>query len=80
MELYNADTGQLLCSVQPLRGTGSSAEHYDEAGYIAIPPCLWSDDPNRTEALPLPDLLQLNITLLSIKRANSTFPHTGEMS
>jgi Stress up-regulated Nod 19 len=80
MELYNADTGQLLCHMEPLRGTGSSAEQYDEAGYIAIPPCLWSEDPNRTEGLPLPDLLQLNTTLLSIKRANSTFPHTGEMA
>lgn len=80
MELYNADTGQLLCSVAPLRGAGSSAEKYDEDGYIAMPPCLWSEDPKRTEGLPLPDLLQLNTTLMSIKRANSTYPHTGEMA
>jgi hypothetical protein len=80
MELYNADTGQLLCHVEPLRGSGSSAEKYDEDGYIAIPPCLWSEDPSGTEGLPMPDLLQLNTTLMSIKRANSTFPHTGEMA
>lgn len=80
MELYNADTGQLLCHVEPLRGSGSSEEKYDEDGYIALPPCLWSEDPSRTEGLPMPDLLQLNTTLMSIKRANSTYPHTGEMA
>jgi hypothetical protein len=75
MELYNADTGQLLCSVEPI--AGKSDEIYEEFGFIAIPPCLWS---SQDDNLADPILLSLNTTLLSIKRNNSTFPHTGEMA
>lgn len=77
MELYNADTGQLLCGVDTLKGSGST-ETYDEKGFIAIPPCLWSE--HQGSELPRPLFLPLNTTLLSIKRANSTWPHTGEMA
>ena len=46
IELYNADTGELICRQTPVIGktlrptntTGNGA--YDEAGYIAIPPLL----------------------------------------
>lgn len=80
MELYHADTGQLLCSVNAIKGT-SMDEVYNENGYLAIPPCLWSDDPAAMdEGLQPPVLLPLNASLLSIKRANATFPHTGEMA
>jgi hypothetical protein len=75
MELYNADTGQLLCSVEPI--FGKTDDIYDEFGFIAIPPCLWS---SQDDSLADPILLSLNATLLSIKRNNSTFPHTGEMA
>eukprot|EP00980_Cylindrotheca_fusiformis_P031435 scaffold26366_cov117-Cylindrotheca_fusiformis.AAC.6 len=76
MELYNADTGRLLCHVEPLRGKGE-ARQYDEHGFLSIPPCLWGD---ASEGLLEPELLTLNTTLLSIKRNNNTLPHTGEMA
>lgn len=76
MELYNADTGRLLCSVRPRRGR-DSAKRYQEEHYLAIPPCLWSE---HGDGLPQPELLTMNTTLLSIKRNNNTFPHTGEMA
>lgn len=78
MELYLADTGQLLCHVDALKGAGSS-EKYDEMGFVSIPPCLWSDN-DASGQLPRPVMLPLNATLLSIKRANATWPHTGEMA
>lgn len=84
MELYNDDTGELLCRVEPLRGEGrnrkndASKEAYDEAGFLAIPPCMWSH--RKGEGLMKPIFLSRNTTLLSIKRANSTYLHTGEMA
>jgi hypothetical protein len=80
MELYNADTGQLLCHVEPIHGTGQggAGATYDEYGFLAIPPCLWGDD--ATQGLPPPELLSLDTTLLSIKRNNNTLAHTGEMA
>jgi len=75
MELYNADTGQLLCHMEPVHGSGSGL--YDEHGFLSIPPCLWGD---ASEGLVEPQLLSLDTTLMSIKRNNSTLPHTGEMA
>ena len=75
MELYNADTGELLCHMEPVHGSGSGL--YDEHGFLSIPPCLWGD---ASGGLVEPQLLSLDTTLLSIKRNNSTLPHTGEMA
>lgn len=77
MELYNADTGELLCHMQPIYGNGDTDKDYNENGFLAVPPCLWADD---EEGLAKPELLTLDTTLLSIKRNNSTLPHTGEMA
>lgn len=77
MELYNADTGDLLCHVEPKHGT-SEDQVYDELGFLAIPPCLWSDDP--ASGLVSPTLLKMDTTLLSIKRNNNTVAHWGEMA
>jgi hypothetical protein len=74
MELYNADTGRLLCHVEPILGSGGGGVH-DEKGFLAIPPCLFEGD-----GLTPSELLSLDTTLLSIKRNNNTFPHTGEMA
>lgn len=76
MELYNADTGELLCSVEPIRGE-SPDKVYDELGYVALPPCLWGSE---EEGLTPPVFLSSNTTLLSIKRNNSTIGHFGEMA
>jgi len=73
MELYNADTGELICGVKPIHGTGS--ELFNEKDYINIPPCMWGD----SEGLRKPPLLPLSTNLLAIKRCNNTFGHIGEM-
>merc|ERR1719379_723198 len=46
LTLYHNDSGVLktLCVQKPVYGQGNfPADKFDEAGYIAIPPCLWSD-------------------------------------
>mmetsp|Transcript_56578 Transcript_56578/g.137387 ORF Transcript_56578/g.137387 Transcript_56578/m.137387 type:complete len:937 (+) Transcript_56578:126-2936(+) len=77
IELYNADTGELLCYVEPRPGK-SNDKVYDELGFLAIPPCLWSS--NKDDGLLEPVFLPFNTTLLSIKRNNSTLSHFGEMA
>jgi len=76
IELYNADTGELLCRQTPLWGTGST-NRFDEAGYLALPPCLWGSE---EEGLVPPSILSLNTNLLSVKRNNNTVGHYGEMA
>lgn len=81
IELYNADTGELLCrNVGVYGGTGArtiAGSKWDEPGYLAIPPCLWG---SKEEGLMEPVLLGWNATLKSVKRANSTYGHSGEMA
>ena len=38
-ELWNSDTGELICNVSVMYGKSHSA--FDEADYVSIPPCLW---------------------------------------
>jgi hypothetical protein len=40
MELYLANTGELLCGMRAEYGTGGN-ELYDELGYAVLPPCVW---------------------------------------
>jgi len=75
MELYNADTGLLLCHMEP--HVGKSGRVYDEDGYMALPPCLWG---STSEGLSEPELLGLDTELLSIKRNNNTVGHYGDMA
>jgi len=77
MDLYNANTGRLLCHVEPVHGQGQKEHPYDEHGFLAIPPCLWG---KASDGLIEPELLYLDTTLLSIKRNNNTLAHTGEMA
>ena len=48
MELYNKDTGQLLCqNIPAYGGTGArtiDGTVFDEPGYLALPPCLWGSE------------------------------------
>lgn len=76
MELYNADTGELLCHVEPIHA--DSGKLYYERGFLAIPPCLFSE--TEGDGVAMAKLLSLDTTLLSIKRNNNTLPHTGEMA
>ena len=75
-ELWNADTGELLCSAEPQYG--GSDEAMDEEGYIvAIPPCLFSDTDPR---LPAPPLLLGHHRLVSVAKYDSDPGHLGAMA
>ena len=76
VELYNADTGDLLCHVDGIRGRGNSNVRYDELDYIKLNPCLWGQD----RGLLRPEFLRWDTNLTSIKRCNSTNLHYGEMA
>jgi len=74
LELFNADTGELLCSQIPVYGTNNDI--FNELGYIAIPPCLWGYE----DGLITPPLLQMTTNLMSVKKNNNTYGHYGEMA
>lgn len=74
-DLYNADTGELLCHHEAVYGQGS--EIFDEKGYLWIPPCLWGSP---EEGLQEPIFLSFDTNLLSVKRNNNTHGHYGEMA
>jgi len=74
MELYNEQTGQLLCRTKPLYGRGNVAG--DEAGFlVGIPPCVWGPPP-----LPPPPRIRRGDLLRTVARYNSTVPRHGVMS
>ena len=75
MELYNSDTGDLICRVVGDMGKGSD-KPYDEEGYIKLNPCLFGED----EGLLEPHFFKWDSNFSSIKRANNTYAHYGEMA
>ena len=76
LELWNDDTGELICRNAPIYGTGTRAQ--DENSYvISIPPCLFG---SKEEGLLPPPVLSLNSNLTTIKRANNTNGHWGVMA
>eukprot|EP00941_MAST-03F_sp_MAST-3F-sp1_P004163 g4163.t1 len=77
MTLINSDTGMVLCDIKPIYGNNDK-ERFDEAGYVAIPPCLTSQ--HGQPGLPEPIILQKNANLTSIKVNNATYAHHGEMA
>merc|ERR1711964_67084 len=79
IRLYRNDTGELLCHQRSQLGTGRvDIDRFDEAGYIALPPCLWGD---ASENLAPSVFLPPNTPLLSVKRAiNTHIGHYGEMA
>ena len=80
IELWKNETGtpQLVCNQTSLYGKGDVAkDKFDEAGYIALPPCLWGTESE------LNDPVWLNGTtpMVSIKRnRNTRAGHFGEMA
>lgn len=76
MELYNGDTGQLLCHVDGDLGQGRTNVSFDEKGYIRLNPCLYGNDEGLLEA----PYLSWDTNLVSIKRNNNTNAHYGEMA
>ena len=76
-ELYNDETGELICRNAPIRGATVGAP-LDEKGYgVGIPPCVWG---SAAEGLPPPPLLDLRTRLLVIAKYNSSVPHYGVMA
>jgi len=75
LELYNADTRELLCHIKPVFGTGSSA--MDEAGYLWTPPCVWG---SKEEGLLKPPVFHARSNFTAIKRVNNTVYHYGIMA
>lgn len=78
MELWNNDTGTILCRQEPIYGgTGKiDQSRFDEPGYIATPPCLWGDSQFGLEAPPLVSGVTIKVTALT----NNTYGHHGEMA
>ncbi len=54
MELYNADTDQLLCRHDPVYGKTHAI--FDELGYLAIPPCLYGAEVSCNMYIGIPPL------------------------
>jgi len=75
IELYDADTGNLICRVTPEMGGGDDV--WDEEGYLWLPPCQWG---NKDDGLAQPPVFVLNTNFTSTKRVNSTYGHTGVMA
>lgn len=76
MELYNADTGNILCHVDGILGSGNANITFDEKDYLKLNPCLWGQD----RGLLTPEFLKWDTNLTSIKRCNNTNAHYGEMA
>lgn len=81
MSMRNEDTGELICRNLPtyghLKSGSNGTKRFEEDGYLALPPCLWSEDP--ASGLQAPPLLLWETNLTTIKICNSTYGHTGEM-
>jgi len=78
-ELWNADTGELICNVTVRYGSsehGSLSQVFNEKNYVAIPPCLWGHQPGLRE----PPVLLPTTKLTAVKYFNNTFRHLGQMA
>lgn len=73
-ELYNEDTGELICNATARYGTGT--EIFNEKNYLALPPCLWGHQPG----LRKPLVLLPGTKVKAIKYFNNTFRHLGQMA
>ena len=75
MELYNEDTGDLICRVDSKIGKGTTRP-FDEKGYIRLDPCIWGYE----QGLYNPPIFKWNTNLSSVKRNNNKNSHLGEMA
>ena len=78
-ELWQADVGELICNATARYG---SVEHgpvtgvFNEADYVAIPPCIFGQQPG----LQTPFTLSPHTNITAIKFFNNTFRHIGQMA
>jgi len=77
----NATTGTLLCEERPVYGGTGKVDRpsMDEPGFILQPPCLWGRAEFGLEAPPEVDSAK-GYMLHSVKTANATYGHHGEMA
>ena len=81
---YN-DTGKMICESLPTYGGNNPAQphskndkdKFQENGFIAVPPCLWSPTGEHGLEKP-PDIA--GKTLRIVKTSNATWAHHGEMA
>jgi len=79
MEIYNNNTGELICAETAYHGQGNDikgTDRFDETGYIAQRICLWG---NSTYGLEKPPLMA-GVPLFIRAVTNSTYGHHGEMA
>jgi hypothetical protein len=79
-DLYNDDTGELICRQQQRSGSTmrpGADDRFDEKGYAKIYPCVFGDS---SEGLPAPMFLSFETNLRSVKITNATYTHYGEMA
>lgn len=74
-QLFNADTGELLCHVEPV--AGKSANPQDEENYLWLPPCQWGAE---SDGLRAPPVLTMDTNLTSVKFTNNSVAHYGVMA
>jgi len=78
-ELWNVDTGEIICNVTAMYGNpeyGPLSQVFNEANYIAIPPCIYGYQPG----LQKPFSLSPSTRLRAIKYFNNTYRHLGQMA
>merc|ERR1712061_173066 len=78
-ELWNADTGEIICNVTAEYGSlknGPLSMHFNEANYVAIPPCIFGYQPG----LQKPFTLTPETKITAIKYFNNTYRHLGQMA
>merc|ERR1712232_1153018 len=78
-ELWNVDTNEIICNVTAKYGSkkyGSLSQVFNEANYIAIPPCIYGNQPG----LQKPFSLLPTTRLRAIKYFNNTYRHLGQMA
>ena len=78
-ELWNADTGEIICNMTASYGDashGSTKSVFNERDYISILPCLWGHQGGLRE----PIHLKPDTNLSAIKYFNNTFRHLGQMA
>lgn len=84
IELYTNITGEgpkLVCRQLPWYGSGNvHVDKYDEAGYLALPPCLWGTGPKNKGLIP-GMWIPANTPMYSVKvNHNTHMGHYGEMA
>ena len=86
-DLYNDDTGELICrqsgrmgrTLRPgsHKGDDPLDDRFDEKGYVVLRPCVFG---TKEEGLPPPIFLSFDTNMRSVKTVNATYTHYGEMA